>query len=391
VPDDDKPRATLPSESTGLSNLGTGYGREVPFRTRHVGGGAHIHDPGPGEPGYSEGLRRAITEAAEQSEEPVPMQSTTETPPGTSSAHGGIDGAVLALSELLALLFGLPFGDDLYHDRPIPGLHWLYLGIAIFCAIGGPMWPTIRKRWASPDISTSIAKAARDARIWIALLFVFFLYGVAPEIYKRATAPIPPPVVTGFTQQQVDKKVAEAVQNALHPPPPPAPPPKLKPHYSAEEIGIMQTALRAMYTALTTTCKPAADANWRLLSIWESQPASVNGDPRAFAYQLITDRDSVSLCASQLRHIVDSNGLYASELNETMPNDQAASLVGLLDIVIRDLDELGKIQGAIDARNILIEQWKQWSATSKVYNVWVGETTNRVTSKIDELRNWRND
>jgi hypothetical protein len=36
----------------------------------------------------------------------------------TGAAHIGIDGAVLAVSELLFLLFGLPFGDAIYNDHP---------------------------------------------------------------------------------------------------------------------------------------------------------------------------------------------------------------------------------------------------------------------------------
>ncbi|SIO55904.1 hypothetical protein SAMN05443247_08152 [Bradyrhizobium erythrophlei] len=97
-------------------------------------------------------------------------------------------------SELLFLLFGLPFGDALYHGK-ITALHWVYLAIAVTCAIGGPMWPAMRNRWASPRVATSVANAARDARVWVALLLAFFLYGVSPDIYRRATAPsvLPPP------------------------------------------------------------------------------------------------------------------------------------------------------------------------------------------------------
>jgi hypothetical protein len=140
-----------------------------------------------------EAIRRASRISAERDSvrdnPPLPANSERENK-AAGAAHSGIDGAVLAVSELLFLLFGLPFGDDLYHDRPITLLHWSYLALAVICAIGGPMWPTIRNRWASPAVSASIAMAARDARIWIAVLLIFFLYGVAPEIYRRATAPV---------------------------------------------------------------------------------------------------------------------------------------------------------------------------------------------------------
>jgi hypothetical protein len=101
------------------------------------------------------------------------------------------DKAVFGLCELLALLFGLPFGDDLYHDKPISsigGWHWFYLGIAIVFAVAGPMWPLIRARtWLPAGAVTSLSKASLDARIWIAALLLLFLYSIAPEIYNRAT------------------------------------------------------------------------------------------------------------------------------------------------------------------------------------------------------------
>jgi hypothetical protein len=108
----------------------------------------------------------------------------------------GIDGAVLALSELLFLLFGLPFGDALYHDKPLTARHWAFLAVAVLCAIGGPMWPTIRNRYASAAVSLTVARAARDARTWIAVLLIFFLNGVAPELFRRATAPTAPATST---------------------------------------------------------------------------------------------------------------------------------------------------------------------------------------------------
>jgi hypothetical protein len=170
-----------------------------------------------------EDRRQKIANAIDQNEGSAEKPASDPTSPSANTAHSGIDGAVLALSELLFLLFGLPFGEDLYNDRPIPPIHWFYLGVAIFCAIGGPMWPTIRKRWATPNIAASIARSARDARLWVALLLVFFLYGVAPEAYRRASAPVPSIAAGGFSQQQVDQKIAEAVHSVLHPPVPPPP------------------------------------------------------------------------------------------------------------------------------------------------------------------------
>src|SRR5258708_14835428 len=141
-----------------------------------------------------EAIRRASRISAERDsvrDNPPPPAISERENKAAGAAHSGIDGAVLAVSELLFLLFGLRFGDDLYHAKPITLLHWSYLAVAVICAIGGPMWPTIRNRWASPAVAASIAMAARDARIWIALLLIFFLYGTAPEIYKWASIPAP--------------------------------------------------------------------------------------------------------------------------------------------------------------------------------------------------------
>ena len=140
-----------------------------------------------------EAIRRASRISAARDsvrDNPPPPPNPEREISAAGAAHSGIDGAVLAVSELLFLLFGLPFGDDLYHDKPITLLHWSYLAVAVICAIGGPMWPTIRNRWASPAVSASVANAARDARIWIIVLSIFLLYGVAPDIYRRATTPV---------------------------------------------------------------------------------------------------------------------------------------------------------------------------------------------------------
>jgi len=100
------------------------------------------------------------------------------------------DRAVLGLCELFALLFGLPFGEDLYNDRPITGWHYFYFGIAILFAIGGPMWPLIRMRAGIPEsVSRSLLSGATDARIWLAVLLILFIYATGPEIYRRAVNP----------------------------------------------------------------------------------------------------------------------------------------------------------------------------------------------------------
>jgi hypothetical protein len=98
------------------------------------------------------------------------------------------DRAVFSLCELLFLVFGLPFGEALYNDRTITVWNYFYLVIAILFAVGGPMWPLIRTRaWIPENVSRSLSRAATDARVWIVVLLVLFIYGTGPELYNRVT------------------------------------------------------------------------------------------------------------------------------------------------------------------------------------------------------------
>jgi hypothetical protein len=123
---------------------------------------------------------------------PPPDHKSSEPRPPKPDFWTSADKGMFGLCELLALLFGLPFGEDLYHGNPITGWHWFYLVIAILFAAGGPMWPWIRTReWMPEKVSTSLSKVGSDARIWVAVLLLLFVYVTGPEIYRRATKPLP--------------------------------------------------------------------------------------------------------------------------------------------------------------------------------------------------------
>jgi hypothetical protein len=117
------------------------------------------------------------------------------------------DKAMLGLCETLALLFGLPFGEDLYNDKPVTGLHGFYLAIGLLFAVAGPMWPWIRTRpWVSQTLVASLSRVPSNPYVWFTILMVLFLYGAGPDIYRRATQlpPTPAPSVqTGFGFQPV--------------------------------------------------------------------------------------------------------------------------------------------------------------------------------------------
>jgi hypothetical protein len=103
---------------------------------------------------------------------------------------GAADKAMVGLCEFLALLFGLPFGEDLHNNKPVTPWNYFYLAIAIIFAVTGPMWPWLRTReWIPEGARVSLSKAPLDGRIWIVTLLLLFVYGTGPEIYRRAAQP----------------------------------------------------------------------------------------------------------------------------------------------------------------------------------------------------------
>lgn len=134
------------------------------------------------------------------------------------------DKAMLGLCEFLALLFGLPFGEDLYQNKPIAAWHIFYFIMAIILAGAGPMWPWLRTReWIPEGAKASLSKVPLDGRIWIATLLLLFVYGTGPEVYRRVVEPfipIPPsnpivppntPVLPNFPQRSSEDAEKERV------------------------------------------------------------------------------------------------------------------------------------------------------------------------------------
>ena len=91
------------------------------------------------------------------------------------------DKMVSGICELLALLFGLPIGEEFYRGTRIALVHYVYLEIAIlFAGIGGS-WRVIRRKFPQNPIVLTLGRAAQDARNWIFTLLIMFVFFAVPR------------------------------------------------------------------------------------------------------------------------------------------------------------------------------------------------------------------
>jgi hypothetical protein len=108
------------------------------------------------------------------------------------NGHAVNDHAVLGLCEILALMFGLPPGEALFRGDPLSlRLVGFIVAGAVFAALG-PGWPAVRKSFPQQTLVLSLGRIAADARYWLVIILVGFLYAASPEMYQRATAPAGP-------------------------------------------------------------------------------------------------------------------------------------------------------------------------------------------------------
>jgi len=131
--------------------------------------------------------------------------------------------AVLGLCEFLALMFGLPPGEALYHRETIDFRMACFIVVGGFFAALGPAWPAMRKKFPQQVLILSLGRAASDARVWIAVLLLIFAYVTVPEMYRRTTTPVESPACWDGKAPPCNDQPAKPAPNVFVSPIPPGP------------------------------------------------------------------------------------------------------------------------------------------------------------------------
>jgi hypothetical protein len=173
--------------SRSVPNLGGSSSTALPPKPVYYGADDGIPDR------RGETVRQTIERAVEtQRVRQQPPPASNRPPDNKSHDYAGI-----GLFELLGLIFGLPPGDALYHGKPIDFRMLCFIAAGCFCAGLGTAWPAVRRKFPQQALVLSIGRIASDARAWLAIILIGFLYAASPEMYRRAIAPSAlPPTVT---------------------------------------------------------------------------------------------------------------------------------------------------------------------------------------------------
>jgi hypothetical protein len=151
-------------------------------------------------------VRESLREAKHISDERDSVRDGAQQGPSSpNNDHSVSDHAVLGFCEILALMFGLPPGEALFRGEPLSLRLFGFIAVGALFAALGPGWPAVRRNFPQQALVLSIGRMASDARYWLAIILVGFLYSASPEIYRRATAPAVPPTVTESTPIRIAK------------------------------------------------------------------------------------------------------------------------------------------------------------------------------------------
>jgi hypothetical protein len=158
--------------------LGTGFGREIPFRTTRVGDGVYVHTPGPGEPGHGRDLQSDVAYAGEQSDaKAAEAKALSEEAPETTDK---------AIREYLgAIAFTLVLvGGELMAEKD--GLRFR-AGVALAVAalpvyLSAALWRLVKPRL---NVQTLVHLNKGLALWWIRAVFIFALAVILSQFMGR--------------------------------------------------------------------------------------------------------------------------------------------------------------------------------------------------------------
>jgi hypothetical protein len=143
-------------------------------------------------PPPSRTVRESLSEAKRISDERKSVGDGVEKghPSSFNDDRSVSDHAVLGFCEILALMFGLPPGEALFRGEPLSLRLFGFIVMGVIFAALGPAWPAVRKKFPQQTLVLSLSRIASDARYWLAIVLVGFLYVASPEMYRRATVPV---------------------------------------------------------------------------------------------------------------------------------------------------------------------------------------------------------
>lgn len=130
-------------------------------------------------------LRQTVESAADKVLSSAPS-AISDPKPGENSTHS--DRADLGLCDLLALMFALPFGEDLYHGNPITDTNIAYLVVGLMLAAFGHIWPRVKASLPSRWTHT-VAQASLDFRVWLGVLLIIFSFRLGHKFISAPSRP----------------------------------------------------------------------------------------------------------------------------------------------------------------------------------------------------------
>jgi hypothetical protein len=353
---------------------------------------------GPGEPGYSQDLRRDIASSIEQSERSSEKAAVSEPPPPQTA-----DTAVRAFILLFVLGFVLRGVDVMDHDMPDAIQKWLIAaGIAVVDYFYVPVRTALGPRFAS-----TASKVGTDFRWWIAAILVVLLWAaIVPTIERhgwpsfarnalpvvihdppttediaKATAPIQAQLEAAkreltITKQhlgELEKNEADRTAKA-----------KTSPYYAPSEIREMLLALRTLRELANKDVAIAVIPQTNLINEWKRTLDSVGAIAMAeklkeMAAAMRTAEGKVS----QLRH---DEWHYADELKPVFGDLNALSdAQGTALDLAEQLEKYAKAQN-VDISELVRDRAERWQVSvGKAYS-WVTNTNNQIDTKTKQLR-----